>query len=107
MKNNIKRLNLEYVFRWLYIEFSHFGANTLHNILKWSEGSIFKTLKNSGPFLKDNLKKNRVVKSKQLLKLKYAQEGHKKILFTDEDFSKVEHDFNKLNNPIYAQSSIK
>ena len=36
----------------------------------------------TGHFLTDNLKENRVIKSKQLLK-RYAKVGHRKILFMD------------------------
>ncbi|TLO71586.1 hypothetical protein FEG37_18500, partial [Acinetobacter baumannii] len=58
----------------------------------------------TGHFLTDNLKENRVVKSKQLLK-RYAKGGHRKFLFTDEKIFTIEQHFNKQNDRIYAQSS--
>lgn len=55
-------------------------------------------------FLTDNLIKNRVVKSKQLLKCQ-AKEVHRKNLFTDEIFLRIEHYFNIQNDRIFAESS--
>ena len=54
--------------------------------------------------LVDNFKKNRVVKSKQLLK-QYAKGGQRKKLFTDENIFTIDHHFNRQNGRIYTQSS--
>lgn len=79
------------------------APRTMSRILKDDLGlAAYK--RRTGHFLTDNLKKNRVVKSKQLLK-RYAKGGHRKILFTDEIFFTIEQHFNKQNDRIYAHSS--
>jgi hypothetical protein len=58
------------------------APRTMSRILKDDLGlAAYK--RRTGHFLTDNLNKNRVVKSKQLLK-RYAKGGLRKILFTDE-----------------------
>ncbi|XP_026325277.1 uncharacterized protein LOC113234191 [Hyposmocoma kahamanoa] len=79
------------------------APRTMSRILKDDLGlAAYK--RRTGHFSTDNLKKNRVVKSKQLLK-RYAKGGHRKILFTDEKIFTIEQHFNKQNDRIYAQSS--
>lgn len=53
----------------------------------------------TGIFLSDNLKKYRVIKSKQLLK-RYLKEGHKISFFTDEKIFTIEQNFDKRNGRI-------
>jgi transposase len=79
------------------------APRTMSRILKDDLGlAAYK--RRTGHFLTDNLKKNRVVKSKQLLK-RYAKGGHRKILFTDEKIFTIKQHSNKQNDRIYAQSS--
>ena len=57
-----------------------------------------------GHLLTQSLKQNRVIKCKRLLS-RYANNKHRKILFTDEKIFTVEEKFNKQNDKIYAHSS--
>lgn len=58
----------------------------------------------TGHLLTAALKKNRLQKSKRLL-VKYADNLHRKILFTDEKIFTVQEKFNKQNDRVYARSS--
>lgn len=58
----------------------------------------------TGQLLTASLKTHRVEKSKRLL-VEYANDRHKKILFTDEKIFTVQEKFNKQNDRIYAHSS--
>lgn len=60
----------------------------------------------TGQLLTASLKKNRVEKSKRLL-IKYANDKHKKILFTDEKIFTIQEKFNKQNDRVYARSSAE
>ena len=57
-----------------------------------------------GHLLNDALKENELLKSKRLLR-RYARQGHRKILFTDEKIFTVEEKFNKQNDRVYASSA--
>ena len=57
-----------------------------------------------GHLLTNDLKRQRLLKSKRLLK-RYAANGHRRILFTDEKIFSVEETFNAQNDRVYAKSS--
>ena len=57
-----------------------------------------------GHILTNELKCQRLLKSKRLLK-RYAPNGHRRILFTDEKIFSVEETFNAQNDGVYAHSS--
>lgn len=58
----------------------------------------------TGQLLTPTIKKNRIVRSKRLL-VKYADNRHRKILFTDEKIFTIQEKFNRQNDRIYAHSS--
>lgn len=58
----------------------------------------------TGQLLNQRLKTLRLKRSRALLK-RYANNGHRKILFSDEKIFIVEKNFNKQNGKIYAKSS--
>ena len=57
-----------------------------------------------GHFLTPQLKQMRMIKCKCLLQ-RYAGNGHRRILFTDEKIFNVEESFNRQNDKVYATSS--
>lgn len=57
-----------------------------------------------GHLLNARLKAMRLARSRALLK-QYAQNGHRKILFTDEKIFTVEENFNRQNDRVYAKNS--
>lgn len=76
------------------------ATRTMSRVLRSDLG--LKALRRStGQFLTAQLKKQRVVKSRALLK-RYAQNGHRKILFTDEKIFTIEEQFNRQNDRVYA-----
>lgn len=60
--------------------------------------------RSTGHLLTQRLKEQRVIKSKRLLQ-RYANNGHRKILFTDEKIFTIEEAFNRQNDRVYATSS--
>lgn len=59
-----------------------------------------------GHMLNARLKAIRLARSRVLLK-RYAQNGHKKILFSDEKIFTVEESFNCQNDKVYARNSLE
>ena len=57
-----------------------------------------------GHYLDARLKELRVLKCRRLLQ-RYAQNGHRNILFTDEKIFTIEESFNVQNDRVYASSS--
>ena len=58
----------------------------------------------TGHYLDARLKKLRVLKCRRLLQ-RYAQNGHRRILFTDEKIFTIEESFNRQNDRVYASTS--
>lgn len=77
--------------------------SSMSRILKQDLGlSAYK--RHTGHLLTNALKKARKRKSKELLR-RHADNGHRRILFTDEKIFTVEESFNKQNDRVYALSS--
>lgn len=60
--------------------------------------------RSTGHYLDARLKKQRVLKCRRLLQ-RYAHNGHRRILFTDEKIFTIEESFNRQNDRVYASSS--
>lgn len=60
--------------------------------------------RSTGQYLTPSLKKSRRLRSKCLMQ-RYAQDKHRKILFTDEKLFNIEEKFNRQNDRVYAHSS--
>lgn len=60
--------------------------------------------RHTGHLLNTRLKTLRLQRSRALLK-RYAKNGHRKILFSDEKIFTVEENFNRQNDKVYAKNS--
>lgn len=60
--------------------------------------------RSTGHFLTPQLKRQRELKCKRLLQ-RYADNGHRRILFTDEKIFNIEESYNRQNDRVYATSS--
>ncbi|KAL4153798.1 hypothetical protein QTP88_001631 [Uroleucon formosanum] len=60
--------------------------------------------RSAGQRLTDALRQIRTTRAKKLLK-RYAKNGHRQILFTDEKIFTVEEKFNRQNDRVYAHNS--
>lgn len=60
--------------------------------------------RSTGQRLIENLRQIRAIGVKKLLQ-KYAENGYRQILFTDEKIFTVEEKFNRQNDKVYAHSS--
>ncbi|KAJ4434476.1 hypothetical protein ANN_23038 [Periplaneta americana] len=60
--------------------------------------------RSTGHYLDARLKKQRVLKCRRLLQ-RYVNNGHRRILFTDEKIFTIEESFNRQNDRVYASCS--
>lgn len=60
--------------------------------------------RSTGHFLTPRLMQQRELKCRRLLQ-RYANNGHRRILFTDEKIFNIEESFNRQNDRVYASSS--
>jgi len=76
---------------------------TMSRIIKEDLG-LGAYLRCAGQRLTDALRQIRATKAKKLLQ-QYAKNGHRQILFTDENIFTVEEKFNRQNDRVYARNS--